>query len=93
MIQINIYYDLKNKEKAQEIYDSYKACLSNIIKEIKSLNYQTIYNNCFKISMILINESARGYACHIGYFPKDITPEIKNSVILPTIKSFTRKEF
>lgn len=59
MIQINIYYDLKNKEKAQEVYDSYKACLSNIIKEIKSLNYQTIYNNCFKISMILINESAR----------------------------------
>lgn len=49
MIQINIYYDLKNKEKAQEIYDSYKVCLSNIIKEIKSLNYQTIYNNCFKI--------------------------------------------
>lgn len=43
--------------------------------------------------MIHINESARGYACHIGYFPKDINPEIKNSIILPTIKSFTRKEF
>lgn len=93
MIQINIYYDLKNKEKAQEIYDSYKVCLSNIIKEMKSLNYQTIYNNCFKISMIPINESVRGYACHIGYFPKDINPEIKKSIILPTIKSFTRKEF
>lgn len=98
MIQINIYYDLKNREKAQEIYDSYKVCLSNIIKEIKSLNYQTIYNNCFKISMISINESARehacrGYACHIGYFPKDINPEIKNFIILPTIKSLTRIEF
>lgn len=93
MIQINIYYDLKNKEKAQEIYDSYKACLSNIIKEIKKLNYQTIYNNCFKISMISINESVRGYSCHIGYFPKDINLKIKNSIILPTIKSFTRKEF
>ena len=43
--------------------------------------------------MIHINESARGYACHIGYFPKDIDLETKNSVILPTIKSFTRKEF
>lgn len=93
MIQINIYYDSKNKEKAQKIYDSYKVCLSNIIKETKSLNYQTIYNDCFKISMIRIDESVKGHACHIGYFPKDIDLEIKNSVILPTIKSFTKKEF
>lgn len=93
MIQINIYYDLKNKEKAQEIYKSYKKCLSNIIKEVKNLNYQIIYNDCFKISMISIKETLRGHACHIGYFPKDIDPEIKNSIILPTIKSFTRIEF
>lgn len=48
--------------------------------------------------MISINESARehacrGYACHIGYFPKDINLEIKNFIILPTIKSLTRIEF
>lgn len=91
MIQINIYYDLKNKEKAQEIYDSYKVCLSNIIKEMKSLNYQTIYNNCFKISMIPINESVRGYACHIGYFPKDINPEIKKINNTTNNKKFHKK--
>ena len=93
MIQINIYYDLRNKEKAQEIYDSYKVCLSNIIKEIKGLNCQTVYNNCFKISMICIHESIKGKACHIGYFPKNMDIEIKNSIILPTIKSMTQIEF
>lgn len=93
MITVNIYYDLKNKEKAQEIYNSYKNCLSDISIEIKFPNRQAVYNNCFKISMIFINESVRGYACHIGYFPKDIDIETKNSIILPTIKSMTQIEF